>query len=156
MLQEPEPFDGPMVAAEAAALRVTHETLTKFRKQVDDALKTLDTSSASNNHVSQQTLARTAYGQGFAEADDLATAYEQVHENLKSLSKTLSDQLQALSLAIDCAHKGLTETDEQQAERLRKLQAQTQQAYAQYQQKYDHHNHQQGHSDLGQGSQGQF
>jgi hypothetical protein len=154
MLPEPEPIGGAPVARKA--LLVTHETLTKFKKQVDDALKALDTSPASNNKVSQQTLARATYGQGFAEADALATAYEQVHDNLKGLSKSLSDQLEALSLAIDCAHKGLTDTDEDQAERLRRLQAQTQQTYVQYQRKHDHHGHQQGSSDLGHGSRGQF
>lgn len=140
----PEPIGDEVVAVIDAVLQVNLETLTAFKKQVDDALKALDTSPASNTRLSEQTLSRSSYGQGFAEAEELATAYEQAHDNLRNLSKSLGDQLEALSLAVECAHKGVNASDEQQAERLRQLQAQTQKTYDRSQQQHGHHDQPQG------------
>ncbi len=147
-----EPMTPDGMAINVAALRINYETLTSFKKQVDDALKTLDASPASNGKVSEQTLSRTSYGNGFTEADDLSVAYEQAHQNLQDLSKSLSDQLEALSLAIDCSHKGASDTDEKHAQRLRQLYDSSRTSYDRHQKKHGH----QDQSNLGHDKQAEF
>ncbi|MDI5965335.1 hypothetical protein [Streptantibioticus silvisoli] len=146
MLPEPEPVGG---VPSPKSLKITKDTLTKFKKAIDTALSELDDSAASHTRVSLLTMAAPAYGQGFTAATELAASYVKVHDNLQTLSKSLGDQLEALGIAVECAHRGFENVDAKQTERLRAIQSQTEKQYARYQDKQHPQHQAQGGKHLG-------
>ncbi|MGD9481653.1 hypothetical protein WDH52_00085 [Streptomyces sp. TRM70308] len=76
------------------------ETLTDFKKRVDDILTRLSTSEAANSRLRTRNVPKSSYGTGFAEADDLALQYERVHDHLTNLSKTFGEQIEAMGIAV--------------------------------------------------------
>jgi hypothetical protein len=114
-------------------MEVQRETLIAFRNKVDGLLKDLDSSPASATQITQQTLEPQHLGSGFAEAGDVHSAYSNVHAKLQELSKTLSDQIQAMTITIDIAHNGYQNVEESQIVNLWQIHDQTQTLYQQSQ-----------------------
>ncbi|WP_428951925.1 hypothetical protein [Streptomyces sp. cg35] len=112
--------------ARAANLEVTNEALTTFQKRVDAVLKDLDASAGSPTKVSAQSISKSSLHnagvRAFPEADDLFTAYNAVHTNLVTLSKTLSLQIEAISIAVQGAHRGFGNLEEDQRQRFWSIQ----------------------------------
>ncbi len=123
---------GEPPAPRQKALSATTESLIAFKKGIDAALRSLEESPASHAKISSQSIATHAYGQGFVEAQNLSAAYDTVHDQLKTLSKGLGDQLEALGIAADMAHRGYGAVDQEHAARLYAIQSSTQKAYAAY------------------------
>ncbi len=107
-------------------LKPDPESLADFKKVLDSVLQDLDKSYASHNKVSDQAIDHASYGD-FAEARTLASAYDDVHDTLRTLAQAWGDQIEALGLAIDMANRGYQGVDEEHRDRLRALQAQMQQ-----------------------------
>ncbi|WP_280726815.1 hypothetical protein [Kitasatospora sp. MAA4] len=116
-------------AKNAKALSVEVETLTVFKGKVDAMLQTLDGSEASQPKISQQQLTSDHLGTGFGESTALLGAYDVVHANLVTLSQTLANQIEAMSIAIDISSKGYQHVDDSQRLALWKIQAQTDTQY---------------------------
>ncbi|WP_157536337.1 hypothetical protein [Kitasatospora mediocidica] len=116
-------------AKNAQALSVEVETLTVFKGKVDAMLQTLDGSEASHPKISQQQLTAAHLGTGFGESTALLGAYDIVHANLETLSQTLANQIEAMSIAIDISNKGYQNVDDAHRVALWKIQAQTDAQY---------------------------
>lgn len=106
------------------------ETLTVFKGKVDAMLQTLDGSDAAQPKISQQSLTADALGTGFGESTSLLNAYNVVHANLETLSKTLADQIQAMSIAINVSANGYQNVETSQQETLWQIRNQTQVQYS--------------------------
>ncbi|MFJ8824350.1 hypothetical protein ACIREE_21505 [Streptomyces sp. NPDC102467] len=117
----PADMVGGPSAARAANLEVTNEALTTFQKRVDAVLRDLDSSAGSPTKVSAQSINKAslhnAGARAFPEAEDLFTAYNAVHTNLVTLSKTLSLQIEAIGIAVQGAHRGFGNLEEEQRQR---------------------------------------
>ncbi|MFJ7151854.1 hypothetical protein ACIQVT_27315 [Streptomyces sp. NPDC100445] len=82
------------------------DALSKFKKKVDDALKTFEGAPGSPSRLAEHRLSPSSFSGSnipFHEATELHGRYEQVHERLTSLSKNLSLQIEALTLAAHAA-----------------------------------------------------
>ncbi|MFE7267926.1 hypothetical protein ACFU9B_38950 [Streptomyces sp. NPDC057592] len=99
--------------------------LEKFRGRVNTLLAELDGSAAGKSKIAAQTVSRAALsGQNacFAEADGLYTQYNRVHEALVSLSKSLGDQIEYLSLGVQAAAVGFDNVDDDVRRRFYEIQ----------------------------------
>lgn len=99
--------------------------LEKFRGRVNTLLAELDGSAAGKSKIAEQTVSRAALsGQNacFAEADGLYTQYNRVHEALVSLSKSLGDQIEYLSLGVQAAAVGFDNVDDDVRRRFYEIQ----------------------------------
>jgi hypothetical protein len=105
------------------------ETLSDFKKKVDAMLASLDASDASEPKISQQNLDQTHVGTGFDDATNLLNAYNVVHQNLQTLSQTLSDQIQAMSIALNINMVGYQNVEDTQRQALWKIHQQTDTQY---------------------------
>lgn len=122
-----------MAAAGGVNLTAELHTLETFRNRVDDLLATLTTSPASPKSISGQTFDMTKLGQttfprglmGFDEVIDLSSTYSVVQEQLQTLSKTLSDQINAMSITIQGAAVGYDNVEASQVDTLLTIQGQT-------------------------------
>ncbi len=104
------------------------EALTTFKKRVDSVLKDLAGSPAAR--VGDQQISRSSFSAGnapFAEADGLFTQYNRVHTELTTLSQTLSDQIEAMQIAVHGADVGFNNLEEDVRRRFWAIQARTQQ-----------------------------
>ncbi|MEV0010911.1 hypothetical protein AB0M10_22655 [Streptomyces sp. NPDC051840] len=100
--------------------------LEKFQRSVNALLADLESSPAGKSKVAAQTVSRSALSGGnacFAEADGLYTQYNRVHESLVSLSKSLGDQIEYLSLGVHAAAVGFDNVDEDTRRRFYEIQA---------------------------------
>ncbi|MEU8706821.1 hypothetical protein [Streptomyces sp. NPDC048565] len=100
--------------------------LEKFQKSVNALLADLESSPAGKSKVAAQTVSRNAFsGQntGFAEADGLYAQYNRVHESLVTLSKSLGEQIEYLSLGVHAAAVGFDNVDEDTRRRFYEIQA---------------------------------
>ncbi|MEV3933738.1 hypothetical protein [Streptomyces sp. NPDC053728] len=100
--------------------------LEKFQKSVNALLAELESSPAGKSKVAAQTVSRTSFsGQNacFAEADGLYTQYNRVHESLVTLSKSLGDQIEYLSLGVHAAAVGFDNVDDDTRRRFYEIQA---------------------------------
>ncbi|TQF03714.1 hypothetical protein E6W39_17595 [Kitasatospora acidiphila] len=112
----------------AADLKVEVETLSEFKKKVDAMLQSLDDSDASTPKISQQSLDQDHVG-AFPDATNLLGAYDVVHQNLQTLSTTLSDQIQAMSIALNINMNGYQNVEDSQRQALWKIYNQTDEQY---------------------------
>ncbi|MFF2964520.1 hypothetical protein ACFVT1_37845 [Streptomyces sp. NPDC057963] len=99
--------------------------LEKFRGRVNTLLADLEGSAAGKSKIAAQTVSRAALsGQNacFAEADGLYTQYNRVHEALVSLSKSLGDQIEYLSLGVHAAAVGFDNVDDDVRRRFYEIQ----------------------------------
>ncbi|MFJ8747752.1 hypothetical protein ACIREO_00140 [Streptomyces sp. NPDC102441] len=89
--------------------------LEQFQKRVNALLADLEGSPAGKSKVAAQTVSRNALSGGntnFAEADGLYTQYNRVHDSLVTLSKSLGDQIEYLSLGVHAAAVGFDNVDD--------------------------------------------
>lgn len=121
----PSPF-GKGMAKEA-------ETLAKFKGRIDKILSDLEKSPASKKKIDEQTITRATYGAQLDAvpwaADNLAKAYDTVHEKLKAWSKTFGDQIEAMGIAALVAEKGYDAIDAEQRRRMQEIQAEAAKYY---------------------------
>ncbi|MER6047251.1 hypothetical protein ABT168_07235 [Streptomyces sp. NPDC001793] len=110
-------------------LAVEAETLGKFKQRVDDLLARLKASNANPGTLGDRKIAPASFGQGFAEAHGLATAYEKVLAQLESFSKAFGDQIEALSIGSQVAQSGYEAIDADVKQRLATIQRRTQELY---------------------------
>ncbi|MET9696015.1 hypothetical protein ABZY31_03680 [Streptomyces sp. NPDC006529] len=146
-----------MIANQAPALFVEHESMTKYKQRVDALLEQLKDSPADHGKIADGTLGKTDLGHGFPEADGLYTAYNKVRGELETLSKALGVQIEALGIAVEASRVGYENIDDDIKQRMRKLNAEAQ---GWYDPKLDSHKAEhdkataaaQGHPDNGNGS----
>ncbi|ROQ97769.1 hypothetical protein EDE04_4278 [Streptomyces sp. 2132.2] len=117
------------IMAQANALEVEFESMTNYKKLVDELLKKLDGSGADEKKLAHVTLPDGALGKGFAEADALFKTYTTVHTQLQNLSAGLAGQIEALGIAIMTAGKGYGGVDEDTQARMRSIIAQAKKDY---------------------------
>ncbi|MYX16962.1 hypothetical protein GTY67_26820 [Streptomyces sp. SID8374] len=99
--------------------------LETFKKRVDALLADLEGSAAGKSKVAAQTVSRASLSgpnARFAEADGLYTQYNRVHESLVSLSKSLGDQIEYLSLGVHAAAVGFDNVDDETRRRFHEIQ----------------------------------
>ncbi|MFH8588867.1 hypothetical protein ACH4GP_31550 [Streptomyces celluloflavus] len=113
----------------SAGLAVEAETLGKFKKRVDDLLARLKQSNADAGTLGHRRIAPAAFGQGFAEAQGLATAYEKVLSQLEAFSKAFGDQIETLSIGSQVAEHGYEAIDADVKHHLAAIQRRTQELY---------------------------
>ncbi|MCC9306840.1 hypothetical protein LN042_06930 [Kitasatospora sp. RB6PN24] len=111
-----------------ADLKVEVETLSEFKKKVDAMLTSLDDSDAAQPKISQQSLDQGHLG-AFPDATNLLNAYDVVHQNLQTLSATLSQQIKAMSIALNININGYQEVDDEQRRALWNIYAETNNQY---------------------------
>ncbi|MEV4194077.1 hypothetical protein [Streptomyces toxytricini] len=117
------------ISAQAKALAVDYETISGYKKVVDELLTKLGNSEASDKKLAHTTLPEGTLGTGFAEAVDLFSAYETVQRELQNLSKGLAGHIEALGIAIQTAGKGFTAVDEETKRRMATIAKQAEAAY---------------------------
>ncbi|MFF9456526.1 hypothetical protein [Streptomyces flaveolus] len=123
----PADMVGGVSAARAANLEVTGEALSTFVKRVDGVLTNLEGSPGNPTRVGAQTIKPGSLAgnpSAFPEAHDLYLQYNQVHEKLTSLSKTLHLQIEAIGIAVRGAHVGFDNLEEEQRRRFYAIQSQ--------------------------------
>ncbi|MCF6524912.1 hypothetical protein [Streptomyces sp. JJ36] len=109
------------------------ETLLGFKKRVDGILQNLESSAASKTHMADQTVSRAAFGGAFNEADDLYGQYNQVHQLLTDLSRTLNDQIEATGIAALAADNDFEGIDQDVLHRFWQIQTGAQNRYQEQQ-----------------------
>ncbi|MFE9425182.1 hypothetical protein ACFYNO_19655 [Kitasatospora sp. NPDC006697] len=110
-------------------LAVEMETLGDFKKKVDGMLVDLGNSQAAPTTVSRQSVDPAWVGSGFSSADDLHSAYSLAHQNLQALSQTLSNQIEAMSIAMNININGYQNVDDTQRQNLWQIHNQTNTQY---------------------------
>ncbi|MFF0742074.1 hypothetical protein ACFYVL_16915 [Streptomyces sp. NPDC004111] len=113
-----------------------------FQKRVNDLLTVLENSDGGRTKLAAQRVSRASLSGGnatFAEADGLFAQYNRVHQSLTSLSKSLGDQIEALSIGVHAAEVGYDNVDEDVRrryaliqERIEKAQDEDRERYAEY------------------------
>ncbi|MBP0458598.1 hypothetical protein [Streptomyces montanisoli] len=102
----------------------------KFKKDVDSMLTTLHSSQAAPGRVGEDRLPRTHLGgHGFLEAQFLYASYNNVHDELESLSKALGLQIESLGIAIETAGKSYKDLDDDVKTRMHKLNSEIEAQY---------------------------
>ncbi|MFJ1802486.1 MULTISPECIES: hypothetical protein [unclassified Streptomyces] len=89
--------------------------LETFKSRVDALLADFEGSAASKTKVADQKVSRASLSgpnARFAEADGLYTQYNRVHSSLVSLSKSLGDQIEYLSLGVHAAAVGFDNVED--------------------------------------------
>jgi len=133
------------MGAVAGAMAVELETLKGFRSKIDDLIRELSNSEADPTKIDEERIPAHAFGTGFGEATALHHAYHQVHEQLATLSRLLSGQIQALSTAVDGASHGYHNVDLEAQRHMWQVQQDLQRHYQ------PGHGHEGGHDDGGHG-----
>lgn len=117
---------GGVSATRAANLEVSGEALSTFMKRVDTVLSELESSAGNPKRVGAQTIRPASLNSGkqgaFPEAEDLYSQYNAVHEKLTSLSRTLHLQIEAIGIAVQGAHRGFDNLEEEQRRRFYEIQ----------------------------------
>ncbi|MFI6404986.1 hypothetical protein [Streptomyces sp. NPDC050548] len=112
---------GPLAGvAVAQALRVEGETLTTFKKRVDDLLTQLEQSKAAPRKIAGGGLPTGRLG-SFDEADALHASYTRVHSRLEQLSKMLALQIEGLVVTVDASKSGYHNLDDDIRDRLSRI-----------------------------------
>ncbi|MFF3688789.1 hypothetical protein [Streptomyces sp. NPDC002187] len=102
------------------------EALKKFRSKVDGVLKDLEGGDGGAAKVAMERVTRSSLGVGsfsFGEADDFHSEYKRIHMALVSLSKSLGDQIEMLSIGVLAADIGYTNVDEDKRRQFHEIQA---------------------------------
>ncbi|MEU2396069.1 hypothetical protein [Streptomyces sp. NPDC007369] len=115
--------------AQAKALEVDFETLSGYKKKVDELLTKLKGSEAYDKKLAHGTLPEGTLGKGFAEADALFKTYSTVHEQLENLSKGLAAQIEGLGIAVLTSGKGFEGVDEETKRRMHSIVVQAKEDY---------------------------
>jgi hypothetical protein len=110
-------------------LSLSQGALEDFKGSVDAVLRDLAESPASKSRVAEQEIDRSSFSAGnspFAEADGLYIQYNRVHTELKTLSATLSDQIEALAITVQWVKNDFGELDADVRRRFWAIQERTQ------------------------------
>lgn len=118
-----------MTPGTAGALKTELESLQGFKKRVDGLLMELRESEADPKRISEERMDAGTLGANFAEATGLYRVYGQVHDQLTTLSRLLSGQIDGLSMAVSGAEKGYSENDYDVARRMWAIQTDLQKHY---------------------------
>ncbi|QES48479.1 hypothetical protein DEJ50_12275 [Streptomyces venezuelae] len=118
-----------LIAAQAPALYVEHESMVSYKKRVDALLDQLKGSKAEHGKFADGTLGAGDLGTGFTEAQGLHTAYNKVRSEMENLSKALANQIESLAIAIEASRVGYENMDEDVKARMRALQRQAHEQY---------------------------
>ncbi|MFI2206884.1 hypothetical protein ACH47Z_40475 [Streptomyces sp. NPDC020192] len=108
-----------------ADLEASRDALKRFVGKVDAVLSTLEKSAGNPARVGEQTIRQTSLSSGpggFAEAEDLYSAFNTVHERLTTLSKTLHLQIEATNIAVMGAKGTFEGLEEEQRRRFYEIQ----------------------------------
>ncbi|MEV4332543.1 hypothetical protein AB0K02_18720 [Streptomyces sp. NPDC049597] len=101
--------------------------LKKFRSRVDAVLRDLEGGDGGASKVAMERVTRASFGVGggikFEEADGFHKEYNRVHKALVSLSKSLGDQIELLTIGVHAADVGYDNVDEDQRRRFHEIQA---------------------------------
>ncbi|MFD4140498.1 hypothetical protein [Streptomyces sp. NPDC058572] len=104
------------------------EALKKFRSKVDGVLKDLEGGDGGAAKVAMERVTRNSLGVGahieFREADGFIAEYDRIRHTLVSLSKSLSDQIDMLSIGVYAADVGYDNVEEEKRQRFHEIQAQ--------------------------------
>ncbi|GAB2780758.1 hypothetical protein [Streptomyces daliensis] len=113
----------------AGSLKTGLESLQGFKKRVDRLLDELKESEAEPTRIGRDRIAPNNLGTGFGEAHGLYTAYETVHDQLETLSRLLSGQIDGLTIAMQHSHRGYTDIDLDTQRRMWQIQSDLQRHY---------------------------
>lgn len=102
----------------AAKLKIEYDSLTEYRKMVEDLLDELTGSNADHKKIADNTLPAAKLGTGFPEADALHKSYTTVVTELEKLSKGLAQQIEGLGIAILSAGNGYGDVDDDTKRRM--------------------------------------
>lgn len=101
------------------------DALTTFRNRVNDVLAKLESSAGGKAKVAAERVSRGSFGTGipFTEADGFYAEYARVHQALVGLSKSLSAQIELLTIGVHAANVGYNNVDEEKRRRFHEIQA---------------------------------
>ncbi|MEV4435177.1 hypothetical protein [Streptomyces sp. NPDC049585] len=114
----------------ASRLQAELDSLKTFKGQVDDLLTTLHEGEAAPARITDARLGAGHLGVNFTEANGLYGAYNEVHTQLETLAQLLSDQIEALSTAVQGARVGYENVDADLRDRMWAIQHRTEQLYS--------------------------
>ncbi|MDJ0460984.1 hypothetical protein [Streptomyces sp. H27-C3] len=100
--------------------------LKRFQTRVNGLLKDFEGGAGGSANVAAQRISRGSLSGGnapFTEADGLFSQYNRVHEELVTLSKSLGDQIELLSIAVHGAEVGFDNLEEDLRRRFHSIQA---------------------------------
>ncbi|MDN3297433.1 hypothetical protein QWM81_26005 [Streptomyces ficellus] len=108
--------------------------LRRFQQRVNTLLTELENGAAGKTKVSAQTISPASLTNGgskeFPEAHALYTQYHRVHQSLVSLSQSLGDQIEMLTIAVHAADVGFDNVDEDVRRRFAEIKARVDQRHA--------------------------
>ncbi|MEJ8660111.1 hypothetical protein [Streptomyces sp. MS1.AVA.4] len=109
----------------ASDLAVGVSALKKFRSRVDAALAELEGSDGGRTKVAAERVTRGSFGVGlpFVEAEGFYKEYNRVHKALVTLSKSLGDQIELLSIGVHGADVGYGNVEDAQRARFHEISA---------------------------------
>ncbi|MFJ9036115.1 hypothetical protein ACIRF8_05965 [Streptomyces sp. NPDC102406] len=107
----------------AKAMKVEGETLSAFKRRVDELLRNLEKSKAAPKSIANGALPGGRLG-AFDEADSLHSAYTHVHSQLENLSKMLALQIEGLVVTVDASKAGYDNLDDDVRARLSRIRTQ--------------------------------
>ncbi|MFC8274874.1 hypothetical protein ACFUJR_20525 [Streptomyces sp. NPDC057271] len=99
--------------------------LKKFRNRVNALLTDLEGGDAGAAKVGVERVTRGSFGTGipFGEAEGFYAEFNRVHKALVGLSKSLSDQIELLSIGVHAADVGYANVEEEQRRRFYEITA---------------------------------
>ncbi|MCT4354065.1 hypothetical protein M5362_13085 [Streptomyces sp. Je 1-79] len=99
--------------------------LKKFRNRVNTLLAELEGGDAGAATVGMERVTRGSFGVGipFGEAEGFYSEFDRVHRALVGLSKSLSDQIELLSIGVHAADVGYDNVEEEQRRSFHEIQA---------------------------------
>ncbi|MEU4134024.1 hypothetical protein [Streptomyces wuyuanensis] len=99
--------------------------LKKFRTRVDAVLAELESSDGGKTKVAAEQVTRGSFGVGLplAEAEGFYEEYNRVHKALVTLSKSLGDQIELLTIGVHGADVGYDNVEEAQRARFHEIRA---------------------------------
>ncbi|WP_411055809.1 hypothetical protein [Streptomyces sp. E11-3] len=99
--------------------------LKKFRRHVDAVLADLEGGEGGTSKVAMERVTRTSFGVGipFGEAEGFYKEYNRVHKSLVSLSKSLGDQIELLTIGVHAADVGYDNVDDAERRRFHAIRA---------------------------------
>jgi len=116
---------GAATTSAPGAVSVEIDTLTGFRDRVNALLASLGSSSAAPGKIADQSLTASQLGKEFEEVGLLMTRYGVVYEQLKALSQTLTNQINAMSITLQVSQVGYHNVESEQISTLWAIQNQT-------------------------------
>ncbi|MFF3248318.1 hypothetical protein ACFYWY_32365 [Streptomyces sp. NPDC002870] len=99
--------------------------LKKFRTRVDTVLAELESGDGGKTKVAAERVTRGSFGVGlpFAEAEGFYKEYNRVHKALVTLSKSLGDQIELLTIGVHAADVGYDNVEVAQRARFHEIKA---------------------------------